>query len=139
MSLEIILTNIQLLLARPEGADLRKIHHFAADRGAEVEEVSYIVKLYTDTLPVQNSLGVELYVGDHPIRQYAQFKHGIYFKVNDPQQLANLQGGEVRFRRPGTAEFIQTGVRLPAQETINRSFRGADITQLPTQAEVLRE
>jgi len=139
MSLEIVLTNIQLLLARPEVADLRKIHHFAAERGTQIEEVSYIVKLYTETLPIQNSLGVELYVGNQPIRQYAQFKHGIYFKVNDPQQLSNLQGGEVRFRRPGSEEFINTGVRLPAEETINRSLRTSDMTQLPTQEEVLQE
>ena len=139
MSLEIVLTNIQLLLARPEAADLRKIRHYAAERGAEVEEVSYMVKLYTQTPPVYNSMGVELYVGDQQIRQYSQFKNGIYFKVNDPQQLSTLQGEEVRFRRPDTDEFINTGVRLPAEETINRSLSTADIPQLPTQAEVLRE
>ncbi|MDJ0735226.1 MAG: hypothetical protein QNJ47_14375 [Nostocaceae cyanobacterium] len=139
MSLEIVLTNIQLLLARPEMADLRKIHYYAAQRGAEVEEVSYIVKLYTQTPPVYNSMGVELYVGNQQIQKYSQFKNGIYFKVNDPQQLSTLQGEEVRFRRPGDEEFINTGVRLPAEETINRSLRTADVTQLPTQQEVLRE
>lgn len=139
MSLEIVLTNIQLLLARPEVADLRKIHHYAAERGADLEEVSYIVKLYTQTPPVYNNMGVELYVGDRQIRQYSQFKNGIYFKVNDPQQLSTLQGQEVRFHRPGADEFINTGVRLPAEETINRSLRSADVSQLPTQEEVLRE
>jgi hypothetical protein len=78
-------------------------------------------------------------VGNQQIRQYSQFKNGIYFKVNDPQQLSTLQGEEVRFRRPGADEFINTGVRLPAEETINRSLRTADVTQLPTQEEVLRE
>lgn len=139
MSLEIVLTNIQLLLARPEVADLRKIQHYAAERGTEVEEVSYIVKLYIPSPPVQDSLGVELFVGDQQIRQYAQFKHGIYFKVNDPEQLSNLQGEEVRFRRPGTADFIQTGLRLPEAETIPRSFSATDGAPLPTQAEVLQE
>jgi hypothetical protein len=133
------LTNIQLLLARPEVADLRKIHYYAAERGSEIEEVSYIVKLYTQTPPVQNSMGVELYVGNQQIRQYFQFKNGIYFKVNDPQQLSTLQGEEVRFRRPGAEEFINTGVRLPAQQTVERSLRTADVRQLPTQEEVLRE
>lgn len=139
MSLEIVLTNVQLLLARPEGADLRKIRHYAAERGTEIEEVSYIVKLYTQTPPIYNSRGVELYVGNQQIRQYSQFKNGIYFKVNDPQQLSALQGEEVRFRRPGADEFINTGVRLPAEETIDRRSRTTDITQLPTQEEVLRE
>jgi hypothetical protein len=139
MSLEIVLTNIQLLLARPEMADLRKIHHYAAERGAPVEEVSYIVKLYTETPPVDNSMGVELYVGNQQIRKYSRFKNGIYFKINDPQQLSTLQGEEVRFRRPGAEEFINTGVRLPAEETIERSLRTADVNQFPTQEEVLRE
>lgn len=139
MSLEIVLTHVQLQLARPEAADLRRIQHFAATRGADVEEVSYIVKLYIETPPVQNSLGAELFVGDQLIRQYSQFKNGIYFKINDPQQLATLQGGEVRFRRPGSDEFINTGMQLPAAEPVDRGLRGENINQLPTQAEVLRE
>lgn len=139
MSFEIVLTNIQLLLARPEVADLRKIRYYAAERGADIEEVSYIVKLYTQTPPVYNSMGVELYVGNQQIRQYSQFKNGIYFKVNDPQQLSTLQGEEVRFRRPGADKFINTGVRLPAEETIERSLRTADMRQLPTQEQVLQE
>jgi hypothetical protein len=139
MSLEIVLTNIQLLLARPEAADLRKIQHYAAARGAEIEEVSYIVKLYTETPPVYNSMGVELYVGNQQIRKYSRFKNGIYFKVNDPQQLSTLQGQEVRFRRPGADEFINTGVRVPAEEAIERGLRTTTVNQLPTQEEVLRE
>ncbi|MBI4785199.1 MAG: hypothetical protein HY785_28420 [Oscillatoriophycideae cyanobacterium NC_groundwater_1537_Pr4_S-0.65um_50_18] len=139
MSLEIVLTNVQLLLARPEEADLRKIQHYAAARGAEIEEVSYIVKLYIQTPPVYNSMGVELYVGNQQIRQYSQFKNGIYFKVNDLQQLSDLQGKEVRFHRPGSDEFISTGVRMPTKESVTQNLRAADVTQLPTQAEVLRE
>ena len=139
MSLEIVLTSVQLLLARPEMADLRKIRHYAAEQVAEVEEVSYIVKLYIETPPVYNSMGMELYVGDQQIRRYSQFKNGIYFKVNDPQQLSTLQGEEIRFRRPGMDEFVNTGIRLPAEETRDRSFSTAEATQLPTQEEVLRE
>jgi hypothetical protein len=138
MSLEIVLTNVQLLLARPEMADMRKIHHYAAERGAHIEEVSYIVKLYTENLPV-DSLGVELYVGSQQIRKYSQFKNGVYFKVNDPQQLSALEGQEIRFRRPGSEEFANTGVRVPAQETLIRRLSTADPSQLPTQAEVLQE
>ncbi|NEQ67151.1 MAG: hypothetical protein F6K21_16910 [Symploca sp. SIO2D2] len=151
MSLEIALTNIQLLLARPEAADLRKIHHYAAARNAPIEEVSYIVKLYTQTPLPNNSMGVELYVGSQQIRKYSQFKNGIYFKVNDSQQLSSLQGEEVRFRRPGADEFLNTGVRVPAKDTIARSRRtvvgeiiqgsqaSAEVNQLPTQEELLRE
>ncbi|MGI0484974.1 hypothetical protein ACN4EK_06020 [Pantanalinema rosaneae CENA516] len=138
MSLEIVLTSAQLMLARPEVADLRRIHHFAAERREKVEEVSYIVKLYVQSPPVYDSRGVELYVGDQQIRQYSQFSNGIYFKVNDPQQLATLQGEEVRFRRPGSDEFINTGVRIPQRDR-DRNLVAVDVTQLPTQAEVLRE
>jgi hypothetical protein len=139
MPVDIVLTTIQVLPARPEAADLRKIRHYAAQRGTALAEVSYIIKLYTQSPPVYNSLGVELYVGNQQIRQYAQFKNGIYFKLNDPQQLAALQGQEVRFRRPGAGDFMNTGVRFPAGETINRHVRAADMSQLPTQAELLQE
>ncbi len=137
MPLDVVLTSIQLLPTRPEVADLRKIQHYAAASGSEMEEVSYLVKLYTgDSLP-QNSLGVELYVGDRLIRQYFQFKNGIYFKVNDPQQLAALQGQEIRFRRRGEEEFIPTGIRVP--EAADRPLRAPNLTELPTQAEALSE
>lgn len=139
MPLDIVLTAVQLLPAQPEAADLRKIHHFAAEAGAPIEEVSYIVKLYTGTSVPQNSLGVELYVGEQPIRQYFQFKHGIYFKVNNPQQLAALQGKEVRFRRPGLDEFVNTGVHVPVQESNDRRRLGLEADPLPSQEDVLQE
>lgn len=143
MSLEIVLTDIQLLLARPEEADLRKIQHYAAERGitaADAEKASTIVKLYLKTPLPNDSMGVELYVGDQQIRRYSQFKNGIYFKVNDPQKLSSLRGGEVRFRRPGTDEFINTGVHIPAaEERAEAAPRAAGPTELPTQEEVLRE
>jgi hypothetical protein len=138
MPLDIVLTAVQLLAARPEAADLRKIHHFAAQTGTSIEEVSYIVKLYTGTSLPQNSLGVELYIGEQPIRQYSQFKNGIYFKVNNPQQLSALQGQEIRFRRPGLDEFINTGIRVPEQSRDRRSLI-PESTPLPTQEEVLQE
>ena len=140
MSFEIVLTGIQLLLARPEEADLRKIRHYAAARGVEAEEVSYIVKLYMETSPVHDTMGMELYVGDQPIHRYFQFKNGIYFKVNDPQELFSLRGREVRFRRPGMDEFISTGIRVPAaEETAEGALRAASPAELPTQEEVLRD
>lgn len=138
MPLDVVLTAIQLLPARPEMADLRKIQHYATATGSEIAEVSYLVKLYTENSLPQNSLGVELYVGDQLIRQYFQFKNGIYFKVNDPQQLAALQGQEVRFRRRGSEEVIHTGIRVPEVE-IDRSLRATDSAVLPTQTEALRE
>lgn len=142
MTPEIALTTIQLVLARPEPADLRRIHHFTAQTGERIEEVSYIVKLYIESPPVYNSMGLELYVGDEQIRKYSQFKNGIYFKVNDPQQLAALEGQPVRFRRPGSEEFINTGVSFPSEDVSDRSQRfleSAERTELPTQEEVLRE
>lgn len=138
MPLDVVLTGIQLLPARPEVADLRKIQHYAAATGAEMEEVSYLVKLYTGNSLPQDSLGVELYVGDRLIHQYFQFKNGIYFKVNNPQQLEALRGQEVRFRRRGDQEFIHTGIRVPAAES-DRPLRAPNLEGLPTQAEALSE
>jgi hypothetical protein len=138
MTPEVVLTSIQLVLARPEAADLRKIHYYAAETGAAVEEVSYIVKLYLGSPPVSNSMGLELYVGDQKIRKYSQFSHGIYFKINDPQQLPALEGQEVRFRRPGAETFINTRVSFPRDIDERRADESVR-THLPTQAEVLRE
>jgi hypothetical protein len=140
MSIEIALTQIQLQLAQPEEADLRKIHHYALEKGADAEEVSYIVKLYIKTPLPQDGMGVELYVGDVQIRRYFQFKNGIYFKVNDRQKLSTLRGKEVRFHRPGTDEFINTGVKFPADEKAEvMPLKATSTPQLPTQEEVLRE
>ncbi|MFM7448300.1 MAG: hypothetical protein ACKO24_06865 [Leptolyngbyaceae cyanobacterium] len=139
MPLDIVLTAIQLLPAQPEAADLRKIHHLAAATETPIQEVSYIIKLYTGSSLPQNSLGVELYVGNQPIRQYFQFKNGIYFKVNNPDQLAALQGQEVRFRRPGLDQFVNTGIQVPIMEAGDRRSLLEPAAQLPSQAEVLQE
>ena len=143
MSLEIVLTDIQIQRALPEEADLRKIQHYAATSGgppADTEPASTLVKLYLKTPLPMDSAGVELYVGDHQIRRYAQFKNGIYFKVNDPRFLTDLSGGEVRFRRPGTDGFIGTGVRLSIADSAALTARRSPGTApLPSQADVLRE
>jgi hypothetical protein len=139
MNSEIVLTAIQLLLTRPEAADLRRLQHYAAERGRAVEEVSHLVKLYIESPPRDNSMGFELYVGDERIRKYSQFANGIYFVVNDPQQLSVLRGREVRFRRPGSEEFINTGVIFP-NETPEAGLRDAgEAVSLPTRSELLRE
>ena len=138
MNPEIVLTTIQLLLARPEAADLRKQRHYAAEIGADVEEVSYIVKLYLKNTPPYDNMGFEFYVGDQRIRKYSQFKNGIYFKINDPRRLSALRGKEVRFRRPGSEEFTSTGINFPEAVT-ERRLEDAEATQRPTQKEVLRE
>lgn len=138
MPLDVVLTGIQLLPVRPEVADLRKIQHYAAATGAEMEEVSYLVKLYTGNFLPQDSLGVELYVGDRLIRQYFQFKNGIYFKVNDPQQLEALRGQEVCFRRRGEEERVHTGIRVPEIEVAS-PLRAPNLQGLPTQADALNE
>jgi hypothetical protein len=143
MSLEIVLTDIQIQQARPEEADLRKIQHYAAigdGPPADTEPASTLIKLYLKTPIPEDSAGVELFVGDHLIRRYSQFKNGIYFKVNDPRLLNELSGGEVRFRRPGTDGFIGTGVRLSIGDPAAlKALRSMGAAPLPSQADVLRE
>lgn len=64
-------------------------------------------KLYLKTPLPTDGMGIELYVNDQLIRRYSTFKNGIYFKVNDPQKLSDLRGGEVRFHRPlGTRKIL---------------------------------
>jgi hypothetical protein len=139
MDSQIVLTAIQLLLARPETADLRRLHHYAAETGTPVEEVSYLVKLYIDSSPIYDSTGFELYVGEERIRKYSQFTNGIYFVVNDPRQLSALGGQEVRFRRPGSEEFIHTGVIFPEDTPEISRERAEPAVALPPRSELLRE
>ena len=86
-------------------------------------------------------MGIELYVNDQLIRRYSTFKNGIYFKVNDPQNLSILRGGEVRFHRLGTDEFLDTGVTIPdAEDTEDpAALRAGGAVELPSQEEVLRD
>ncbi len=139
MTPEIVVTAIEILRTRPEAADLRQIHHYAAETGATIEEVSYIVKIYVETPPLYTNMGLELYVGDKKIRKYSQFRNGIYFKVNNPQQLTALQGQEVQFRQPGAEEFVDSGVSFPIEQISERRLMSAEEISLPSQEEVLRE
>lgn len=151
MTPEVVVTAVQLLLAQPEAADLRRINHYATERGERIEEVTYVVKVYTDTLPMTNSLGIELYVGEQLIPKYAQFSQGVYFTINDPQLLSRLQGQSIRFRRPGSEDFVTAEIPFPSSVTPTEALSDRVSTfgassdtslsadSLPTQAELLRE
>ena len=117
---------------------MRKIRHAATQVGRTAAEICHLVKLYIGTEALYDGLGVELYIGDHKVRKYAQFKGGIYFKVMNSAQAAALRGQRVRFRRPGSQQFIDTGVDVPVEGAARRSLAAA-LVELPTQEEALRE
>src|SRR3954447_21349744 len=138
MGENITLQSIEVHEVRPQAADLRKIRRHSAERAALLPEITYLVKLNLAVMPPPDALGYELYIGDQLIRKYSQFKNGVYFKVADPAQLEVYRGQQVRFRRPGADEFIETNVTFPAV-TAELSDAAPRARSLPTQDDVLRE
>ena len=139
MAAELVIQAIEVHPVQATPADLRKLEHLSTVSETPLPEVSYVVKLYLESLPPADALGYELYVGDQMIRKYSQFEKGIYFRTTSPEQLAVYRGQKVRFRRPGSDKFIETEVTFPALEArldaVERSRAGA----LPTEEEVLRK
>jgi hypothetical protein len=137
---EIRVSAIEVRAAQPKAADTRKIQFIAETRDASLEEIAYIVKLYVEDVErFYTSLGYRLFVGDYEIKKYAGFKNGIYFKVYDPDFLAQHAGEKVQFTIDGV-EFVDTGVTFPEYSTdAEIAFEAGAAAGLPTQEQVLSE
>ena len=133
-------SSIEVRAAQPKAADSRKIQYICDIKNRSAEDIVYIVKLYMDDVePFYTSAGLRLFVGDHEIKEYSGFKNGIYFKVYDPDFLAENGGEMVRFTADGV-EFIDTGVRLPsAPAGVGLAATAGLATELPSQDQVLAE
>ena len=62
----------------------------------------YLVKVYVK-LPPPGAEAYGLWIGDEEIREYGGFKHGIFFKVYDPEKLAKWAGQPLRMAEGGRA------------------------------------
>ncbi|MGH8547421.1 MAG: hypothetical protein ACRERU_02225 [Methylococcales bacterium] len=100
----------------------------------------YIVKLYIDDWsPFYTSRGYRLFIGENEIKKYAGFRHGLFFKVYDPDFLAENVGKMIRFSVDGV-DFSDTGVRLPDHSVgVLAAASLTDDGGLPTQEQVLAE
>jgi hypothetical protein len=92
-----------------------------------------VIKIQLETMPPATSSGWALYIDEFRIPKYWQYKDGIYFKVHDPQFLADHDGEPLRFSADG-AEFIETGLTLTAREVGSSPKQARD---LPRQDDVL--
>lgn len=127
---------LEVVAAEPTDADRKAIAHLSAQASKSLPEVTYLVKVRLEKVPPATSAGWALYVNDFRIPKYWEYKHGIYFKVFDPQFFADHQGKQLRFSHNGS-EFVDTGVQLPAHGSITTKAK-ADAIKLPPQSEFLK-
>jgi hypothetical protein len=127
----------EVVATRPTAADTAMIARLAADADSPLREVAYIVKIRLREIPPATGLGWALYAGDVRIPKYWEYSGGIYFKVLDPQFLAENRGKPLRFSLNGQ-EFVDTGVKLPGPGA-PASKRGAGLPALARQEDVLSD
>jgi hypothetical protein len=127
---------VEVVAAQPTHADRSLVAQLAAERGAPLPAVAYVVKVALSSVPEATSSGWGLYVGDLRIPKYWQYPQGIYFKVFDPQFFADHEGGKLRFSQDG-ATFADTGLKLTAPAR-PKGQRARSAATLPLQEEVLK-
>ena len=127
---------VEVIAAQPTDADRGVLAHLSARAGTPLPEVAYLVKVAFEEMPPVTSQGWALYVDDQRIPKYWAYKGGIYFKVFDPNFLAEHNGQPLRFSLDGV-HFIDTGKKLMnLKPKAQRAAQAA--ADLPLQAEVLQ-
>src|SRR6266852_557373 len=71
---------------------------------------AYLVTL-KGTFPVNQAMGLELFIGDYRIPEYGSTRDGLYFRIYDAKLLERLEGKDVRYRF-GSPEIRSFGVRF---------------------------
>src|SRR4051812_42507056 len=87
---------VRVVAAEPDRADRRALSHLRSAKARPIDDVVYIVKIYTKRKIASAGRGFALYVGDVPIPKYWRFAGGIYFTAHDPDFVAGLAGKEIR-------------------------------------------
>jgi hypothetical protein len=141
----IVPQRVEVHAVRPSKADQRKLSHLRQERGAQLPDVAYVVKIYVE-LPLPDGLGHELWLGDAQVRKYSEFKGGVYFTITNPEQLAAFRGQKVRFQRPGEPASSKSEVAVPIDAAPAAGSAATKIAAgvahpavLPSEEEVLRE
>jgi hypothetical protein len=122
---------VQVVATRPTPSDDAAIAHANEAVGREVGSAVHVVMLRLETVPQATGSGYALYVGEFRVPKYWEYPQGIYFKVYDPQFLADHAGEPLRFTANGT-DFIDTGLHLSVADTV------ATDEDLPDQRDILR-
>jgi hypothetical protein len=127
-------TGVEIVATQPTDADRTTIAHLSARDRKSLPPVAYIVKIGLEKLPPATGSLWWLYLGDHRVAKYRDYKGGIFFKVFDPQFFQDHQGQAIRFSADGK-DFVETGLKLTAPPAAPAA---AAPSRLPRQEDVLK-
>jgi hypothetical protein len=127
---------VEVVAARPSEADRATIAHISNQERRQLRDEVYLVKVRLESLPRPAAVGWALYLNDYRVPKYWEYKHGVYFKVHDPQFLAEHDGQSLRFSTNGT-EFVETNLKLESTKPVVEAAARAT-TPLPEQADALK-
>ncbi|MFI5455205.1 MAG: hypothetical protein ACHRXM_07100 [Isosphaerales bacterium] len=127
---------VEVVAARPSEADRATITHISNQERRPLRDEVYLVKIRLEALPPPAAIGWALYLKDYRVPKYWAYKHGVYFKVHDPQFLTEHEGQTLRFSTNGT-DFVDTDLKLEkTKPVVEAAALGA--TPLPEQADALK-
>jgi hypothetical protein len=124
---------VEVVATQPTDADDAMMAGLGRAAGRDMAPIVYLVTVRLETIPAATSSGWALYVDDFRVPKYWQYKDGIYFKVYDPEFLADHAGGQLRFSPNGT-DFIDTGLTLAPPNVVSSP---TDTQDLPPQSDIL--
>jgi hypothetical protein len=127
---------VEVVAARPSETDRATIAHMSAHLNRPIRDEVYLVKVRLETLPPAAGLAWALYLDNYRVPKYFAYRDGVYFKVHDPQFLAEHEGQSLRFSLNGT-EFVDTGLKLEKTKAVVDAAALAK-TPLPEQAAALK-
>ncbi len=107
------ITGIEIIPIEPRAIDLTYLENISRAEGVQLPRVAYIVKIFLDQLPAPTGAGMQVLLGEEPIRRYGQFSRGIFLLVHNPRFLSEHAGAPIRFRWDGT-EPSDTGWQFPS-------------------------
>jgi hypothetical protein len=106
------INKVQVEPVQPEASDKRVLAYRTQQSKEAMKPVVWVVRVALDKLPEPTGLGLELLVGDVPVRKYSPVEDGICFTVSGASELQSLSGGELGWRFPGDDTIHRTGVFL---------------------------
>ena len=127
---------VEVVAARPSETDSATIKHMSAQLNRPIRDEVYLVKVRLETMPPATGRAWALYLNDYRVPKYFAYEKGVYFKVFDPQFLAEHDGQSVRFSLDGT-EFLDTGLKLEKTKAVVEAAALAK-SPLPEQADALK-
>jgi hypothetical protein len=127
---------VEVVAARPSDTDRATLTHMSTQLNRLLRDEVYLVKVRLEAVPPATGLAWALYLDDYRVPKYFAYKGGVYFKVHDPQFLAEHDGQALRFSLNGT-QFVDTGLKLEKTRAVVEAAARAK-TPLPEQADALK-